>query len=101
MSLVSVLLSTILVIVFDDKQLRHMWKLGNITKIIYRNDNKIRGAELNIGRTNAIINRPVNILYPLESYINNEINKDEANDISRPKRNVAIVGEVKIKFVSY
>ena len=84
-----------------EKQPRHLWKLGKITRIIYGNDNKIRGAELKIGRTNAIINRPVNKLYPLESYRTNEINKGEENDISRPKRNAAIVGEVKRKFMSY
>ena len=89
------------VIVFDEKQPRHLWKLGKITRIIYGNDNKIRGAELKIGRTNAIINRPVNKLYPLESYRTNEINKDKENDIPRPKRNAAIVGEVKRKFMSY
>ena len=41
---------------------RHLWKLGSITKIIYGKDNKIRGVELKIGRTNAIINRPENKL---------------------------------------
>ena len=49
------------VIIYEDKQPRHLWKLGKITKIIYGNDRKFWGAELKVGRTNAIINRPAPI----------------------------------------
>ena len=54
-----------IVIVHDEKVPRHMWRVGRVVKLISGSDNQIRGAEVKLGRTGAVIRRPVNKLYPL------------------------------------
>ena len=56
------------VIIYDDKQPRHLWKIGKINEIIPGRDGRIRGAIVKVGKSGAIIRRPVNRLYPLVKY---------------------------------
>ena len=44
---------------------RQFWRLGRVLKVFTGRDNKIRAAEVKVGKTERIIRRPVNILYPL------------------------------------
>ena len=82
-------------LVLDDKQPRQKWLLGKITKLISRNDRKIRGAKDFLGKIGNTIDQPVNRLYPLETNFQfilkgdkqSNDQKDEAN--SRPKQNAA------------
>ena len=52
------------VIIYDDKQPRHLWKIGKVNSLISGQDGRIRGAHVKVGRTGALIKRPVNRLYP-------------------------------------
>ena len=53
------------VIIYDDKLPRHLWRVGLIIKLIDGNDGKCRGAEVRLSKTRSIIKRPINKLYPL------------------------------------
>ena len=79
-----------------------MWRLGRIVELIKSGDNEVRQAKVIVGKTKNIIDRPINRLYPLE--MSNEVlniddgePKVEEHNI-RPKRNAAVIGEIKRKF---
>ena len=91
------------VLIYEDKQPRHLWKLGKVTKLLPSRDGKIRSAEIKVGKTNRIISRPVNRLYPLNIFKSDNVhNTDTQSDniVNRPKRSAAIIGELKRKFAS-
>ena len=92
-----------IVIVYDKRQPRHLWKLGRITELIIGKDDVIRGAKLKLG-TGAIIQRPLNLLYLLEvrNFTKNvdDENNDEKGETVRPKRGAATMGELKRKFMN-
>ena len=54
-----------IVIVYDEKQPRHLWQMGRVTNLIAGNDEVIRSASVKMGKSGCIINRPVNKLYPI------------------------------------
>ena len=54
-----------IVIVYDEKQPRHLWQMGRVTNLIAGNDEVIRSASVKLGKSGCIINRPVNKLYPI------------------------------------
>ena len=56
-----------IVIIYEDKQPRQQWKLGRVLALIQGRDKKVRGAEVKVGKSGAIIRRPVNRLYPIFS----------------------------------
>ena len=64
------------VIIYDNKQPRHLWKIGKIDKIIDGRDGRIRGAEVKVGKSGYTITRPVNRLYPIVK----AANLDEASE---------------------
>ena len=84
-----------IVLAFDNKQPRQKWLLGKITKLIPSNDGKIRGAKVFLGKTQNIIDRPVNRLYPVETsfqfvLMGDKEASDQKDDAdSRPNRNAA------------
>ena len=55
---------------------RGAWKLGKIIKLIESEDGEIRAATLLLP-TRSTVNRPINLLYPLETApISDELNSD-------------------------
>ena len=77
-----------------------------ITELIPRNDGKIRGAKVFLGKTRNIIDQPVNRLYPVETnfqFVSKEDKqcsdqKDEADN--RLKRNPSELAKLRIKYAS-
>ena len=53
------------VIIYEDKQPRHLWKIGRVVRVIPGRDGQVRGAEVKVGKSGAVIRRPVNRLYPI------------------------------------
>ena len=54
------------VIVYDEKLPRHLWRLARIMELVKGNDGVVRGAKVKLGKTGTIIGRPLNKLFPLE-----------------------------------
>ena len=59
-----------LVIVQDEKLPRHRWKLGKVIELVHGKDKILRGARIILGKTKAIISRPLNKLCRLELFEN-------------------------------
>ena len=80
-----------------------MWRLGRVVDIIPSRDCNIRAAKIKVRKTGAVINRPINKLYPLECSITydseDNVNKVNQEDTPRRKREAAITGELQRKFV--
>ena len=79
-----------------------MWRLERVADIISSRDYNIRAAKMKVGKTGAIINRPINKLYPLECSITCEtednVNKVNQEDTPRGKREAASTGELQRKY---
>ena len=54
-----------IVVIYEDKQPRHLWKIGRVMEVIGGRDGRIRGAEVKVAKSGAIIKRPINRLYPI------------------------------------
>ena len=90
------------VIVHDEKEPRHLWRIGRIVKLLDSEDGEVRGAEVKLGKSNSIIRRPVNKLYPLVIYSDkNDESVDNVpftTDLTRPRQKAAEAGEIRRKF---
>ena len=103
-----------IVIINDDKLPRHQWRLGRIIELIKGRDGEIRAVNLLVGKSHSVIDRPINLVYPIEYGIDStdetsEMNSSECQNVlvnrnetrnyvsNRPKRNAAVMGELKRK----
>ena len=103
-----------IVIINDDKLPRHQWRLGRIIELIKGRDGEIRAVKLLVGKSRSVIDRPINLVYPIEYGIDStdetsEMNSSECQNVpvnrnetsnyvsNRPKRNAAVMGELKRK----
>ena len=79
-----------------------MWRLGRVVDIIPSRDFNICAAKIKVDKTGAIINSPINKLYPLECSITHDteenVNKVNREDTPRRKGEAAIKGELQRKF---
>ena len=99
-----------IVIIYEENIPRQLWKLGRVVEIYKSNDGRERRAKVKLGKTNQLIDRPLNKLFPLERNDDNDINDsnnvDDSNDndtnekVSQPKQAAAIVGEMKRKYLA-
>ena len=55
-----------IVTIYDEKVPRHLWRLRRVVDIIPSRDCNIRAGKIKVGKTGAIINRPINKLYSLK-----------------------------------
>lgn len=53
------------VLIHDDKQPKHMWKMGRINETFMGRDGKIRSCAVRLP-SGFVFRRPVQLLYPLE-----------------------------------
>ena len=58
---------------------RGVWKMAKITELISSNDGKIRAAKVLLP-TKKVLNRPLNLLYPLECYSGREIEMTQGEE---------------------
>ena len=87
--------------IYDDKVPRHKWLLGCIYDVINGKDGAIRGAKLFVGKTKKTVERPINKLYPVE-YLNEfTIPVEDENIRQRPRREAAILADIKRKFCNW
>ena len=73
------------VIVFDEKVPRHMWRIAKVEKLIpSESDGLVRGAVIKLAKTGNLIRRPVNKLYP---FIQNDTSDDsDIRSVSKSRR---------------
>ena len=81
-----------IVIIKEEKLPRLQWRLGRVTKLIFGRDNKVRAVSILVGKTGTIIDRPINLVYPLED----DVDKVEP-EIERTRREAAVLGEIRRK----
>ena len=87
-----------IVIVHEKYHPRTSWKMGVIEDVIKGSDGHTRGALVIISKSNSLIKRPVNLLYPIEYKeslnVEQEVFNEQRNQ--RPgRREAAIIGELK------
>ena len=71
---------------YDQKVLRHFWKIAIVTGVLPSRDSDIKGAIMRIEKTNAVLKRPLNKLFLIE-YTYHETNQtDKAAVIDELKR---------------
>ena len=71
---------------YDQKVLRHFWKIAIVTGVLPSRDSDIKGAIMRIKKTNAVLKRPLNKLFLIE-YTYHETNQtDKAAVIDELKR---------------
>lgn len=68
-----------IVLIYDEKVSRHLWRLGRFVDIIPSRDGNIHAAKIKIGKIGAIINRTVHKLYPLKC----SMTYDTENDVNK------------------
>ena len=82
-----------IVLIVQDKMPRQSWRLRRVLKVFTNRDNKVRAAEVKVGKTEHIIRRPFNKLYPLNLNPDEEAKPYRGN--LKPKRNPYVIGEFK------
>ena len=82
-----------IVLIAQDKMPRQFWRLGHVLKVFTSKDNKVRAAEVKVGKTEHIIRRPANKLYPLN--LNPHEKPKPYGGNLKPKRNATVIGEFK------
>ena len=84
--------------IYDDKVPRCKWLLGRIYDVITGKDGAIKGAKLFAGKTKKTVERPINKLYPVEYFNEFTIPAEDENIRQRPRREAAILADIKRKF---
>ena len=87
-----------IVMVFEETRPRNKWMLGRVVEIINGHDGKTRGVKIMMGKTKTVITRPVNKVYPLELVAKNDELRKENEQRDRPRRQAAIIADLKQKF---
>ena len=86
-----------IVIIKDQYLPRQRWRLGRVVKLLVGRDESVRAAQVLIGKTGIIINRPVNLLYPLEGDVE-KIERTAKAIPDRTRRQAAIDGEIRRRY---
>ena len=80
-----------IVLIAQDNMPRQFWRLGRVLKVFTSRDNKVRAAEVKVGKTEHIIRGTVDKLYPLNLNPHGEPKPYGGN--LKPKRSAAVIGE--------
>ena len=83
-------------LVYDEKVPRHFWKIAIVTGVLPSRDSEIKGAIVRIKKTNAILKRPVNKLFPTE-YTYHDTNQTDKAREQKLRQEAAVIGEQKRK----
>ena len=68
-----------------------------LTRVLPSRDSEIRGAIVRIGKTNTILKRPVNKLFPVENTYQDTKQTGTARE-QKLKQEAAVIGELKRKY---
>ena len=76
---------------------RHFWKIAIVTGELSSRDSETKGAIVRIKKTNAILKRPVNKLFPIE-YTYHDTNQTDKAREQKSRSEAAVIGELKRKY---
>ena len=75
----------------------HFRGIAIVTGVLPSRDSEIKGAIVRIAKTNAILKRPVNKLFPIENTYHDTNQTDKARE-QKSRREAAVFGELKRKY---
>ena len=67
-------------LVFYEKEPRHIWRITIVTRVLPSTDYEIRGAIVRIAKTNIILKLPVNKLVAVENTYHDTNQTDKARE---------------------
>ena len=76
---------------------RHFWKIVIVTGVLSSRDSEIKEAIVRIKKTNAILKRPVNKLFPIK-YTYHDTNKTDKAREQKLRWEAAVIGELRRKY---
>ena len=65
-------------LVYNKKVPKHFWRIVIVTGVLPSRDSEIRGAIVRIAKTNTILKRPVNKLFPVKNTYQDTNQTDKA-----------------------
>ena len=86
--------------IHDSTLKKGFWRLGLVESLIRGRDQEVRGAEVKVcskGQKPCVIKRPLQLLFPLE--LHSDLQMDNQPIRERPRRQAAVLGELKRKLV--
>ena len=83
-------------LVYDEKVPRYFWRIAIITRVLPSRDSEIKEARVRIAKTNEILKRPINKLFPIENTYH-DFNQTEKEREQKLRREAAVIGELKRK----
>ena len=86
--------------IHDSTLKKGFWRLGLVESLIRGRDQDVRGAEVKVcskGQKPCVIKRPLQLLFPLE--LHSDLQMDNQPIRERPRRQAAVIGELKRKLV--
>ena len=89
-----------IVIVYEEKQPRQRWRMGKIVEL--KESKSIRSAKVLIEKTQNVVTRPINCLYPAEfsEEFNPAVqNEMEINERTKTRRKATVIADLKGKFL--
>ena len=92
-----------IVFIEEERKPRSTWKIGIVVELIKGKDDNVQGAIVRVPKSNYLITKPICKLYHIESLRegSDEIVTVNDNTIKeRPKREAAILGNIKRKFTN-
>ena len=84
-------------LVYDEKVLRHFWRISIVTGLLPSRDSGRRGAILEIKKSNANLKRLINKVFPTE-YTYHATNQTDKAREQKLRPEAAATGELKRKY---
>ena len=91
-----------IVIVYEEKQPWQCWQMGKIVELVESKDKNIQSAKVLTGKTQNVVTRPINRLYPVEfteEFSHAAQNKVEINQRAKTRRKATVTADLKQKFL--
>ena len=93
-----------IVFIEEERKPRSTWKIGSVVELINGKHDNVQGAIVRVPKSNSLITKPICKLYHIESLREGSDKIVTVNDKTikeRPKREAAILGNIKQKFTNW
>ena len=75
----------------------HFWNIAVVTGVLPSRDSEIKGVIVRIKKTNVILKRPVNKLFPIK-YTYHDTNQTDKAREQKLRWKAAVIGELRRKY---